>query len=72
MQSVQIQASEKAKVLGYNCVINDVFYASEIEQVIHNKRSRKVALKPVGQTLAWCGRRVIFKTGYVLIMKEDR
>ena len=33
MQSVQIQASEKVKVLGYNCVINDVFYASEIEQV---------------------------------------
>eukprot|EP00794_Sanderia_malayensis_P014143 gene14143-15620_t len=30
--SVQIQAAEKVKVLGYNCIINDVFYASEIEQ----------------------------------------
>jgi len=30
--SVQIQASEKVKVLGYTCVVNDVYYASEIEQ----------------------------------------
>eukprot|EP00795_Rhopilema_esculentum_P015875 gene15875-7206_t len=30
--SVQIQAAEKAKVLGYTCSVNDVFYASEIEQ----------------------------------------
>ena len=32
--SVQIQASEKVKVLGYTCVVNDVYYASEIEQVV--------------------------------------
>ena len=38
---------------------------------IENKRSRKVALKPVRQTLVWCGRREVFKRRYVLIIKEE-
>ena len=37
---------------------------------IRNKRSRKVALKPVRATLAWCGRREVVKRKYVLITKE--
>ena len=28
---------------------------------IQNKRSLKVALKPVRQTLVWCGRREVFR-----------
>ena len=31
----------------------------------------KQTLKPVRQTLAWCGRSVYFKTNYVLITKEE-
>ena len=38
---------------------------------IENKRSRKIALKPVRQTLVWCGRREVFKRCNVLLMKEE-
>ena len=39
---------------------------------IENKRSSKVALKPVRQTLlVWCGRKEVFKRRYVLITKEE-
>ena len=38
---------------------------------IENKRSRKVALKPVRQTLVWCRRREVFKRRYALITKEE-
>ena len=38
---------------------------------IENKRSRKAALKPVRQTLVWCGRREVFKRKYVLITTEE-
>ena len=38
---------------------------------IQNKRRRKVALKPVRQTLVWCGQREVFKRCNVLIMKEE-
>ena len=41
------------------------------QPVIQNRHSRKVALKPVRQTLAWCGRRELFKRSYVLITKEE-
>ena len=40
------------------------------QPVIQNKHSRKVALKPVGQALAWCAQRLVFKRSYVLKKKE--
>ena len=38
---------------------------------IQNKRSCKVALKPVRQNLVCCGLREVFKRRYVLITKEE-
>jgi len=32
-QAVQIQTTHTVKILGFQCVLNDVFYASEIERV---------------------------------------
>ena len=39
--------------------------------VTQNKHSHKVALKPVRQTLSWCGRRVAFKRSFLLITKYE-
>ena len=38
---------------------------------IQNKPSRKIALKPLRQTLVWCGRREVIKRRYELITKEE-
>uniref|UniRef100_A0A7M5VE60 Ras-GAP domain-containing protein n=3 Tax=Clytia hemisphaerica TaxID=252671 RepID=A0A7M5VE60_9CNID len=34
-QSIQLQACERVKVLTFSCLLNDVFYASEIEKASH-------------------------------------
>ena len=44
---------------------------TRLKAEIQNKRSRKVALKPVRQTLVWCRRREVFKRRCVPITKED-
>ena len=42
------------------------------QPVIQNKHSLKAALKPVRQTLAWCGQREVFKRRYVFITREEK
>ena len=41
------------------------------QAVIQSKHSCKVVLKPVRQTLAWCGRGEVFESSYLLITKEE-